>query len=126
MPEPENDLGIQLAQSVNSITVVPPGRGVNPGPWVTPQSSPVQGASAPRVASPASVVRPGQVVNPGPFVTPRSNLGPVAGVSRVPNQVPRDVSKLLAMGFPRAGAEEALREANNDVSRATSILLRRQ
>ena len=92
MPEPENDLGIQLAQSVNSITVVPPGRGVNPGPWVTP----------------------------------RSNLGPVAGTSRVQNQVPRDVGKLMAMGFPRAGAEEALRKANNDVSRATSILLRRQ
>ena len=119
MPEPENDLGIQLAQSVNSITVVPPGRGVNPGPWVTPQPSPVQGAS-PAVAS------PGQVVNPGPWVTPRSTLGPVAGTSRVQNQVPRDVGKLMAMGFPRAGAEEALREANNDVSRATSILLRRQ
>ena len=125
MPEPENDLGIQLAQSVNSITVVPPGRGVNHGPWVTPQPSPVQGDS-PAVASPAPVVRPGQVINPGPWVTPRSNHGPVAGANRVPNQVPRDVGKLMAMGFPRAGAEEALREANNDVSRATSILLRRQ
>ena len=120
MPEPETDLGIQLAQPVNSISLVPPGRGINSGPWVTPQSSHVQGDS------PAPVVRPSQAVNTGPFVTPRSNLGPVAGANRVPNQVPRDVGKLMAMGFPRAGAEEALREANNDVSRATSILLRRQ
>ena len=70
-------------------------------------------ASCGPVASPGPLADSGQVVSCGPV----ANLGPEA--------IPGPVVTLTNMGFSRLDAEQALRQANNDVSRATSFLIRR-
>ena len=48
--------------------------------------------------------------------------GPVANLG--PEAIPGPVVTLTNMGFSRLDAEQALRQANNDVSRAASLLIR--
>ena len=64
------------------------------------------------------------VVGPGPVATlgPVPNPGPAR--SPEPETIPGPVAALTSMGFSRPDAEEALRQTNNDVSRATSLLVR--
>ena len=46
------------------------------------------------------------------------------GAAAAPEPSEANITLLVDMGFPRQQAVEALREAHNDLSTATSILLR--
>ena len=80
---------------------------------------------SPAVASRGPVASPGPVATSGPVANrgPVANSGPVA--SRGSGAIPGPVATLTNMGFSRLDAEQALRQANNDVSRAASLLVRR-
>ena len=82
------------------------------------QAQPVVSPSL-SVASCGPVADSGQVANSGPV----ASRGPVAHLG--PETIPGPLVTLTSMGFSRLDAEQALRQANNDVSRATSFLIRR-
>ena len=91
----------------------------NPGPVVN--SVPV--ANRGPVANSGPVANRGPAPLCGPVDRPVANSGPVA--NRGPRAIPGPVASLISMGFSRLDAEQALRQTNNDVSRAASLLVRR-
>ena len=102
---------------------------VNPSPAV---------ASCGPVTTRGPVATRGPLANPGPMANrgPVANSGPVANHALAANSGPvasfgsgaihgPSVDTLTNMGFPRLDAEQALRQTNNDVNRAASLLIRR-
>lgn len=91
-----------------------------------PQGSQVEATAPPNpLCGPVSSQQEAQaVVGPGPVASPSPTPSPSPASSPEPETIPGAVAALTSMGFSRPDAEEALRQTNNDVSRATSLLVR--